>query len=76
MVVGSSSGERLAVQGQESEILVAPRGVHLVSLGDEETRVMLSSVRKRSRFDELFTNLRVVRGLRILRGHFGRCCGS
>lgn len=47
MVVGSSSGERLAVQGQESEILVAPRGVHLVGLGDDETGVMLSSVRKR-----------------------------
>lgn len=47
MVVGSSSGERLSVQSQESEILVAPRGIHLVGLGDDETRVMLSSVRKR-----------------------------
>lgn len=76
MVVGSSSGERLAVQSQESEILVVLRGAHLVGLGDDETRVMLSSVRKRLRFDELFTNLRVVRGLRILGRHFGRCCGS
>ena len=47
MVVGSSIGERLAVQSQESETLVAARGVHLVSLGDDETRVMLPSVRKR-----------------------------
>lgn len=47
MVVGSSSGERLAVQSQESEILVVLRGAHLVGLGDDETRVMLSPVRKR-----------------------------